>query len=158
MRSAPRAVSDAARASRRSLAAGVCGRRQRVALHPVHRVHAAPPQACKKTPPLSLGEIALPRATACCAIAALLVWLCMAAPCLAQTPLGMAIRGPAALNSNAASDSGTDESPQVTTDGAGNGVAVWHSYEDLGGTIGTDMDIPVTRSTDNGTNWSAPPP
>ena len=50
---------------------------------------------------------------------------------------------PAALNSNAGSDTGYDGSPQLTTDGAGNWVAVWWSSEDLGG-IGTDDDILFT--------------
>ena len=48
--------------------------------------------------------------------------------------------------------------PQVTTDGAGNWVAVWDSYDTLGGTIGTDYDILVSRSTNNGATWTAPPP
>jgi Neuraminidase (sialidase) len=61
----------------------------------------------------------------------------------------------AALNSNAMTDSGWDGWPQVTTDGAGNWVAVWSSDEDLGG-IGTDSDIFVSRSADNGANWTAP--
>jgi hypothetical protein len=60
------------------------------------------------------------------------------------------------LNTNAGSDSGDDASPQVTTDGAGNWVAVWHSDDTLGGTIGTDYDILVSRSTDNGATWTAP--
>jgi len=63
---------------------------------------------------------------------------------------------PAALNTNAATDSGTDYYPQVTTDGGGNWVAVWYSTENLGGTIGTDYDILVARSTDNGASWTAP--
>jgi hypothetical protein len=63
---------------------------------------------------------------------------------------------PAALNTNAATDSGYDSSPQVTTDGAGNWVAVWHSNENLGGAIGTDYDILVARSTNNGATWTAP--
>ncbi|MFH0793093.1 MAG: hypothetical protein V2A74_03575, partial [bacterium] len=53
---------------------------------------------------------------------------------------------PAALNSNAATDSSYDQSPQVTTDGAGNWVAVWSSDNSLGGTIGPDFDILVARS------------
>ena len=65
---------------------------------------------------------------------------------------------PAPLNTNAATDSGSDGSPQVTTDGAGNWVAVWRSFEDLGGAIGTDGDILVARSTDNGASWSEPAP
>ena len=40
--------------------------------------------------------------------------------------------------------------PQVTTDGAGSWVAVWHSGDSLGGTIGTDGDILVARSSDAG--------
>jgi len=48
---------------------------------------------------------------------------------------------PAALNTNAATDSGWDWGPQVTTDGGGNWVAVWRSTDTLGGTIGTDDDI-----------------
>ena len=44
------------------------------------------------------------------------------------------------LNSNAGLTSGYDTVPQVTTDGAGNWVAVWHSTDSLDG-IGTDRDI-----------------
>ena len=51
---------------------------------------------------------------------------------------------PAALNTNAGSDSGTDKEPQVTTDGAGNWVAAWHSICTLGGAIGNDYDILYT--------------
>jgi len=63
---------------------------------------------------------------------------------------------PAALNANAATDSRDDWAPQVTTDGVGNWVAVWHSRDDLGGTIGGERDILVSRSTDNGTTWTLP--
>ena len=63
---------------------------------------------------------------------------------------------PAALNSNAISDIGDDSSPQVTTDGGGNWLAVWHSWDTLGGTIGADTDILVARSTDNGATWTPP--
>jgi hypothetical protein len=52
---------------------------------------------------------------------------------------------PAALNTNAGTDSEDDLFPQVTTDGAGNWVAVWESDDTLGGTIGTDLDILVAR-------------
>jgi Neuraminidase (sialidase) len=44
----------------------------------------------------------------------------------------------------------------VTTDGAGNWVAVWHSADSLGDTIGEDADILVARSTDGGATWTAP--
>ena len=65
---------------------------------------------------------------------------------------------PAPLNTNAATDSGFDFSPQVTTDGAGNWVAVWQSNDSLGGTIGTDYDILVARSSNNGATWTATAP
>ena len=63
---------------------------------------------------------------------------------------------PALLNTNATSDTGTDRRPQVTTDGVGNWVAVWESGEDLGGTAGTDTDIFVATSANNGATWTAP--
>ncbi|NQZ94888.1 MAG: hypothetical protein HRU01_00125, partial [Myxococcales bacterium] len=57
---------------------------------------------------------------------------------------------PAVLNSNGASDSGHDQFPQVTTDGWGNWVAVWISTENLNGTAGTDYDLFVATSADDG--------
>jgi Neuraminidase (sialidase) len=65
---------------------------------------------------------------------------------------------PAALNSNAATDSAFDAVPQVATDGAGNWVAVWESEDSLAGTIGNDPDILVSRSTDAGATWTAAEP
>ncbi len=79
----------------------------------------------------------------------------------AEVTLGQscpAITDPAPLNTNAASDSGSDMQPQLTTDGQGNWVAVWDSYDDLGGTIGTDFDILFSRSTDAGATWTDPAP
>lgn len=64
----------------------------------------------------------------------------------------------APLNTNAGSDTGDDEYPQITTDGQGNWVVVWQSTENLGGAINTDSDILVARSTDNGASWSPPAP
>jgi hypothetical protein len=65
---------------------------------------------------------------------------------------------PEALNGNADSDSGLDLFVEIATDGAGNWVVVWTSNDTLGDTIGTDYDILVARSTDNGATWSAPEP
>lgn len=65
---------------------------------------------------------------------------------------------PTALNTNAAGDIGGDGFPHVTTDGAGNWVVVWVSWDDLDGTVGTDSDILYARSTDDGITWSAPLP
>jgi len=61
---------------------------------------------------------------------------------------------PVPLNSNAASDSGVDYNPVVTTDREGHWVTVWYSDDTLGGTTGTDSDIHFSRSVDNGANWS----
>jgi hypothetical protein len=63
---------------------------------------------------------------------------------------------PAELNTNAETDSGSDDLPQVTTDGDGNWVAVWHSNDSLGGAIGGDADLLVARSTDAGATWTDP--
>ena len=68
-----------------------------------------------------------------------------------STDKGATWTAAAPLNSNAATDSGGDEYPQVTTDGAGHWVAVWTSWD----AIGTDWDILVSRSTDNGVTWTA---
>ena len=72
-----------------------------------------------------------------------------------STDNGATWTAPALLNTNATTDSGWDVSPQVTTDGWGNWVAVWFSYENLSG-AGTDEDIFTARSTDNGATWTAP--
>jgi lipid-binding SYLF domain-containing protein len=73
-----------------------------------------------------------------------------------STDDGVTWTAPAALNTNAGSDAGYDVVPQLTTDGRGTWVAVWHSEDSLGGTIGTDWDILVARSTDDGVTWTAP--
>jgi hypothetical protein len=71
---------------------------------------------------------------------------------------GASWTAPAPLNTNAGTDSGYDDTPQITTDGAGNWVAVWSSHNDPGGTIGVDRDILVSRSADAGATWTAPSP
>ncbi len=76
----------------------------------------------------------------------------------ARAQFGVPITAPAPLNTNAASDSAWDAYPQVTTDGLGNWVAVWFSYDELGGPTGTDHDILVARSADNGVTWTPPAP
>jgi len=69
---------------------------------------------------------------------------------------GVSWTAPTALNTNAASDSGIDADPKLSVDAAGNWIAVWHSLDDLGGTIGTDFDILVSRSSDDGVTWTPP--
>ena len=75
-----------------------------------------------------------------------------------STDAGASWTTAAPLNTNAGSDSGNDYYPQVTTDWAGNWVAVWYSVDSLGGTIGTDTDILLSRSADAGSTWTAPTP
>jgi len=41
------------------------------------------------------------------------------------------------------------------SNGAGRWLAVWNSTESLGGTIGTDWDVLVASSTDDGGTWTA---
>jgi len=48
-----------------------------------------------------------------------------------------------------------DYAPQLATDGQGNWVAVWQSWHSLGDTIGSDADILMARSTDDGATWTA---
>ena len=87
-------------------------------------------------------------------LAGLTIALQTACPVRAQ--LGVEISAPEPLNTNAASDSGTDGWPRPATDGAGHWIVVWHSTDDLGGSIGTDRDILIARSADNGWTWTAP--
>jgi hypothetical protein len=65
---------------------------------------------------------------------------------------------PRALNANATGDTGDDANPDVTTDSMGNGIVAWDSADDLGGTIDTDNDILVARSTSPFSDWSYPWP
>ncbi|MCH8880356.1 MAG: exo-alpha-sialidase [Planctomycetes bacterium] len=75
-----------------------------------------------------------------------------------STDNGITWSDPAPVNSNAGSDSGLDYDPELATDGAGNWVIVWRSDDDLDGTIGNDLDILYSRSTDNGATWSVVQP
>ncbi len=75
-----------------------------------------------------------------------------------STDNGVSWTDPAPLNTNAGSDLGSDRSPQLVTDGAGAWVAVWQSVDDLGGTIGGDLDILFAHSANNGITWSDPEP
>src|SRR6266404_7499265 len=89
-------------------------------------------------------------------IVAVFMFLALAAQVRAQFPATISPR--AFLNTDAATDTGFDGGAQVATDGHGHWVALWESTDDLGGSIGTDGDILVSRSTDNGLTWTAPAP
>ena len=64
----------------------------------------------------------------------------------------------APLYSNAASDGNTttDDNPQICINGQGAMIVIWSSTNSLGGTIGTDRDLLISRSLDAGATWSAP--
>lgn len=51
-----------------------------------------------------------------------------------------------------------DYDPKIANDEEGRWVATWESNDSLGGTIGTDFDILVTRSNTAGAIWSPPVP
>jgi len=59
------------------------------------------------------------------------------------------------LNTDAAADSGSDETPHVATDGT-TWIALWSSNQNLGGITGTDYDVLYSVSSDAGASWSAP--
>ena len=60
----------------------------------------------------------------------------------------------AALNREAAEDSGDDETPEVAVDSAGNWVAVWTSWDKRGAARGADADLLTAMSRDNGASWT----
>lgn len=59
------------------------------------------------------------------------------------------------LNSEAAWDSGDDDTPELAADGAGNWLAVWPSWDRRGAQRGADADLLMALSRDHGRTWSA---
>jgi hypothetical protein len=78
--------------------------------------------------------------------------------CATSIDAGATWSAPAPLNANAATDFGEDFLPRLSTDGSGNWVAVWQSTDDLGATIGVDVDVLAARSTNAGATWTSPSP
>lgn len=66
------------------------------------------------------------------------------------------LASPKPLNANASSDSGADILPVLATDRSGHWVTVWSSNDTLGNTVGSDYDIFVARSSNNGLTWTPP--
>jgi len=63
---------------------------------------------------------------------------------------------PVVLNVDAKENPGDDWRPSAAGDGQGNWVVVWDSVDSSGSTHGTDGDIFVVTSNDDGRTWSAP--
>ncbi|HEY2772482.1 MAG TPA: sialidase family protein [Candidatus Binatia bacterium] len=59
----------------------------------------------------------------------------------------------APLNSQAAVDTGDDETPEIAVDGSGNWVTTWVSWDKRGGR-GADADLLVEMSRDAGATWT----
>ncbi len=69
----------------------------------------------------------------------------------------------APLNTDAGSDSGNDIFPRIVSDGGGNWLTVWSTFNVVGAVFpilgtSTDLDISISRSSDNGLNWDVPTP
>lgn len=58
-----------------------------------------------------------------------------------SSDVGATWTAPAAFNTIAATDTGSDRTPTLATDNRGHWVGCWDSGDSLGGTIGTDQDI-----------------
>jgi hypothetical protein len=71
---------------------------------------------------------------------------------------GLTWTPPAVLNTNATNDADDDKIAEITTDGQGNWVTVWEREKDLGGNQGSEGDILVALSSDNGVTWTDPAP
>ena len=61
-----------------------------------------------------------------------------------------------ALNRNAAVDAREDSAPTIASDGMGNWLVAWHAWGGLNYRDGSDADIAVAYSADDGTTWSEP--
>lgn len=68
---------------------------------------------------------------------------------------GVSFTSPAALNSNAGSDSAHDFTPRIATDRDDTFVVVWASQSKLNEPGNGDFDIFFSRSTNDGAMWSA---
>jgi hypothetical protein len=72
-----------------------------------------------------------------------------------STDGGATWSAPAALNQNAATDTGEDTLPRIATDGF-NWFVLWTTTEPVHPALGSDPDIVMARSNDLGATWSGP--
>jgi predicted neuraminidase len=59
-----------------------------------------------------------------------------------------------ALSRDAANDAGEDSAPAIVNDGRGTWIVAWQAWGDLGGPSGSDSDIAMAYSSDEGATWS----
>lgn len=72
-----------------------------------------------------------------------------------STNNGTSWTSPIALSTSGSTDVRFDENVSVATDKVGRWIAVWQSAHQVGDGYGSDWDLFYSRSTDNGSNWSA---
>ncbi len=70
-----------------------------------------------------------------------------------EVPVVLDEHAPRGRISNLFGGPGIDRNARIATDGAGRWIVVWHSTDDLGGTVGADWDIFAAVSTDDGGTW-----
>jgi Neuraminidase (sialidase) len=78
--------------------------------------------------------------------------------CARSSDNGMTWTDPTPINTTAATDTGDDFGPRIATDGQGAWLVVWESNENLNGQTGTERDILLARSDNNGETWADPAP
>jgi hypothetical protein len=72
-----------------------------------------------------------------------------------STDAGATWTAPAALDfATASTGTGDELNPDPATDLTGAWTVVWETNENLGGLVGTDWDLVVSRSVDDGVTWS----
>ena len=75
-----------------------------------------------------------------------------------QKPASLDKHAPFGQISNVFGSPGIARNSHVATDGGGKWLAVWHATRGQGSGGGTDWDVLVSRSSDDGTTWSTPAP
>ena len=63
---------------------------------------------------------------------------------------------PVPLSASAYTDRAIDNRVHLATDGAGTWLAIWQTYDRLGGPYGNDTELLFARSIDQGATWSDP--
>src|SRR5262245_15459404 len=67
---------------------------------------------------------------------------------------GVTWSAPAPMNAGYQTDTGNDEAPSIATDGAGTWLVAWSSNDPTATGGGSDGDLLIARSVDNGSTWT----